>query len=256
MDIRQYTELVKLIESSGFNPWAIAVMILLSGLIAYFCAFLSASQSEKGKMSAINENFEKLKKQLGENTKLTKRIETQFSERLWINQQVWLRKQEIYEDIFTQLDRISRHAKLEVSHYWTASHYNEGPDIQYGMSDAEANEIYKEWKKDQEAYNEHVNSEAFKNGKKESTELHKKSLKHLIEITFIKSVFLSSETQNAIESLVTAADRSYYDEDSWYDYVTTLDSTCQQVIGTVRKACSIELSINQPSETVNPTVTN
>lgn len=77
--------------------------------------FLKGYLPEKGKLLAITDNFDKLKDQLKQNTYAVEKIKTSLNEQSWVNQQVWLKKQEAYESILLNMMNLKKTIEYRLS---------------------------------------------------------------------------------------------------------------------------------------------
>jgi hypothetical protein len=154
--------------------------------------FLKGYLPEKGKMLATTENFFELKDQLKQNTYAVEEIKTSLNEQSWVNQQVWLKKQEAYESILLNMMNLNKaiEYRLKKNQSWLDSNITG-----FISTSGNQDEDYAEFEKDREnAWKEH----AKKFGDKPKIEQEKikekmciESLEKTIDMIYVKSIYLN-----------------------------------------------------------------
>ncbi|ENL6919661.1 hypothetical protein AB5R29_002924 [Enterobacter hormaechei] len=213
------------------------IIILLIGLII---SYIKALSNERAKMNAINANFNILKEQLIENTKATKSIESSISQRQWVNQQAWLKKQVCYEEIFTSLlDYVSYvhylHGKFEYERFVT-----EGPDV-YIDQYTQPEEI-EEWERLKNELEREKTSD--KTREKESNLLLKHSLaeKKLADSLFIYSIFLDPEVKENLTMAIASVGLNI-DWETEEENISRRLKDVETAIENIRLVCRKELQL-------------
>ncbi|EFO1884555.1 hypothetical protein DUZ42_10935, partial [Escherichia coli] len=110
---KQFFELIKALQSSNFSTTEILGLSFAIIIAALIVNFIVSFITEKAKISATNANYEILRKQLALNTTTIKDIEKKITSELWISQQIWQKKYDMYEYIYTQLLSIKKWADNE-----------------------------------------------------------------------------------------------------------------------------------------------
>ncbi|MEZ9791977.1 hypothetical protein AB4283_07390, partial [Vibrio splendidus] len=69
-------------------------------------------------------DFDNLKDQLSQNTTVVESIKSQFLDKSWVSQQVWVKKQEAYEDILHNLSHIQKYVNHQSDDYQDYEYVN------------------------------------------------------------------------------------------------------------------------------------
>ncbi|WP_438403979.1 hypothetical protein, partial [Aeromonas veronii] len=112
---KQLFELIKALQSSNFSTTEIIVLVVFVVFATLAMSCLVSHINVKAKISATISNYETLKEQLSRNTRTIKDIEKKITSELWISQQVWQKKYDMYEFVYAQLLAIKKWADNEVS---------------------------------------------------------------------------------------------------------------------------------------------
>ncbi|HIB0859087.1 TPA: hypothetical protein ACWS1M_004415, partial [Escherichia coli] len=99
---KQLLDLIKALQSSNFSTAEIIWLSLAVVIAALAMSFLVSIITEWAKISATNSNFETLREQLSINTVTIKDIEKKITSEIWISQQIWQKKYDMYEFIYAQ----------------------------------------------------------------------------------------------------------------------------------------------------------
>ncbi|ENZ3561445.1 hypothetical protein ACGG3K_004333 [Enterobacter hormaechei] len=110
---KQLFELIKALQSSNFSTTEILGLSFAIIIAALIMSFIVSLITEKAKISATNANYEILRKQLALNTTTIKDIEKKITSELWVSQQIWQKKYDMYEYIYAQLLSIKKWADNE-----------------------------------------------------------------------------------------------------------------------------------------------
>ncbi|MBV9468462.1 MAG: hypothetical protein JO316_02970 [Abitibacteriaceae bacterium] len=109
MDTELTHNLAKLLSGGGWMFHILAFIFAFLGSIAggYFGAY----GNKRGELRAIQDDFEKVKSQLQETTRLTTAIQTEITKGVWVEQQRW----ELRRDLYTALLKNLSEAKYTLS---------------------------------------------------------------------------------------------------------------------------------------------
>jgi len=215
------------------------LMCLVSAASLYFTTFIK----EKGRNFATKSDFEQLKEQLIQNTEATKKIEAHFSEKVWINQQIWLKKQDCYEQIFVLLDKISNYVANEVAEYEHHCDIYRGPNVNPYMSDDEQAALEAQWERDMAEYEEKSKSPEEKLKREENQKTKLESFKHLMELTQVKAVFIDNKVRVEIDNLIRSL--SIYNDpcEDWDMHFMRMDADTNKALKNIRDICRLELNL-------------
>ena len=101
MEPAQLQELAKLIALEVSLPqWAAYLTLLVS---AVFGVYVIAYQKKRGESKALQADFEMLKIQLVENTKASEAVRQALAGRVWIQQQLWARREGHYLELLAAI---------------------------------------------------------------------------------------------------------------------------------------------------------
>ncbi|MEN4129581.1 hypothetical protein [Serratia marcescens] len=234
------SDLDKILQSSLTEViFYISVSILLV-LIGFLVSYIKAMMNERAKINAITENFNTLKDQLIENTKVTKSIEANITQKQWVNQQAWLKKHHCYEEIFTALlDYVSY-----ISYLQSRAEYEkfimEGQNVyvdQYSSPD----EI-EEWKSLKEEFEREKVSGEMKE-KEDSLYLkHSLAENKLTESLFIYSVFLDPQVhENISYAIASVSVKTDWETDE--ENYSRMHDDIKKAIDNIRLICRKELQL-------------
>lgn len=213
-------------------------------LVNCLCAVAISFLKEKGKNFATRTDFEKLTTQLIKNTEATKKIDAHFSERVWINQQVWSKKQECYESIFMHLEKITSYVRYEVSAYEEHTDMQRGPAIYYAnMSEEQEEKMYADWKKEVDAYEERVNSPEEKRKREKLQKENVASFLKLTELMQIKAVFIDEKVQIEIDNLQKSLSIKNDPSEDWDMHFMRMDHDTNKALENIRDICRLELNL-------------
>ena len=238
------------------------ILIDVATLVASFISpiLLGASVvfiNKKAKNLADRTEFKKLKKELTENTTIIEKVRSDFLEantkivenvrseflknntevvesvkselqvKGWVNQQVWLKKQEIYESIFNKLLRVKKYAThqsntfqealdLEREHEYYLSQGGEWSDSPSLKSDLE--------RKCKE-YKTRVNSQEHITESKTIREEKELAISSLMELASINSVYIDGDVESVLNKL-----KKYYTIDMTLAILTKLKIICMTYV--------------------------
>ncbi|MCE4937486.1 hypothetical protein [Aliivibrio fischeri] len=213
------------------------VVAFISGL----CVWLNAYSKQKGKSYANKEDFSDLKKQLSETTELVESVKSSLSEKSWINQQVWLKKQEAYEEIFLHLSHVKKFVNHQVLEYESYEYlHNYHPYVQMYSTHSEV--FQKQWDKDVEEYERRKKSneenKLYEKLEKNSNE----AISQIFDLITVKSIYLDSRVGEVINKLKYSISSPHEDEDE-NDYYNRIDKAIESTMDNLFKISKEELSI-------------
>ncbi|WP_394515008.1 hypothetical protein [Pantoea sp. SGAir0215] len=240
-----WMEFVSKLNSMNLSSSAYILIAFLSLITSIIGGYYGAYFKEKAKIDTITSNFDKLKTQLEENTQATKRIESSFNEKLWISQQVWQKKYEIYENIFRELSNI----KKWVDHEAENIDLHLEPQYLQGILDSGLNEIHekqllRDIKKAQIALKEKTNSSEFIKKREEYTNLLSKSIETLTDMLIIKSFILNDKVVKILESLPEKLDFEIEDWPGLEDYQDQIITATNGALREIKQCAIIELQLH------------
>jgi len=139
---KQLFEIIKALQSSNFSTTEIIFLVLAFVVVTLIISFTVSIITEKAKISATNSNYETLRAQLSLNTTTIKDIERKITSELWVSQQIWQKKYDMYEFLYAQLLAIKKWAdnefhiiELHLAPGWITSSYqpyfNEAQEKQF-----------------------------------------------------------------------------------------------------------------------------
>jgi len=218
--------------------WYVYLFVAIS---AGFGTWLTSYFKEKGKNFALKEDFEILKEQLGKNTVLVENIKTKLSEKSWITQQVWVKKQEAYEVIFELLFHVKRYVSHQQDEYqeWEyVNHYY--PEMAYETHD-DGSQI-RLWELEKEKYEEKVKDPDYKQEAEKLKTNYDNSISSLFQIVEVKSIYLDDKVEIVIKELKKELSKTEEYED-WDEHFFRVHRKTKQAIESIRNISKEELSL-------------
>lgn len=233
---KQLLELIKALQSSQLSIWEIIGVVIIAILFLVAMNYIISMVTEKAKNTIANANYEKLHNQLSQNTQTIKEIERKITSELWVSQQVWQKKYDLYEYIHAQLLNIKKWVDNEsylvelhmVPHYLASSYH--------GYLSDEDEKIF--WKEVQEAHDELNKTLDDKVVKEKNKELQQKlsnAMSSLTEIMITKSILLNSKVSLILITLIKdigidPSPQSYEDPDDYGSRIKhAIDSALLQI---------------------------
>lgn len=214
-------------EMSSFDSfWFLICFFISIGIFIWIKSFIST----KAKIDANNINFSKLTSQLEETTKLTKKIESEFSislkkiehnliQETWVSQQVWIKKQEIYENTFKILSNLNKYINYENTNLEDYIWFEHGIYQEFNTNGDIDEEYYNETMKQRDAYYREQKTEKAKLYKKSMIEIKKNSISSLLDILYLQSIFLSDDSRLTIENIINDINVEPTEHEEWENYV-------------------------------------
>lgn len=200
---KQLLELIKALQSSNFSTaeviW-LSLGIIVSSLIM---SFLVSIITEKAKISATNSNYETLRKQLSINTTTIKDIEKKITSELWVSQQVWQKKYDMYEFVYAQLLAIKKWADNEFNTIeiymmpgWIASSYHPY------FNEEQEKQFYKEIQDAKADVERAINDNDNQSKNKELQQKLSIAMTSLTEVLITKAIILKVGVTTILERLI------------------------------------------------------
>lgn len=217
---KQLFELIKALQSSNFSTTEIIILVVFVVFATLAMSFLVSHFNEKAKISATNSNYETLKDQLSINTRTIKEIEKKITSELWISQQVWQKKYDMYEFVYAQLLAIKKWAdnefyiiELHMMPQLIASNY------QPYFNEEQETAFYKDIQQAQEDLEKATNDKDIQDKNKELQKKLSIAMTSLTEILITKAILLNSNVTQTLEELIESIGL----EPSPFDYETPDD---------------------------------
>jgi len=235
-------DLINSLSSIQFNqslsPQTYFFIIICAAIGGWFASYFK----EKGKNYANKEDFDNLKDQLKQNTILIEGIKSKISEKEWISQQIWVKKQESYEAIFASLFHIKNyvwHQVVEYGEYQYINFYH--PYINQYDHD-EKGSLFELWQKEKDEYE--IKSKSPETNK-EAEKLkikYEESISKLFEIIEVKSVYLDEQVGSIAKKLKLELSTTH-DYEEWETHFERIETVTNDSIDKIRQVCKEELKI-------------
>lgn len=200
---KQLLDLIKALQSSNFSTAEIIWLSLAVVIAALAMSFLVSIITEQAKISATNSNFETLREQLSINTVTIKDIEKKITSEIWISQQIWQKKYDMYEFIYAQLLAIKKWAdnefhiiELHMIPGWIASSY------QPYFNEEQEKQFYQEIQQAQADIENSMNDKDVQTKNKELQQKLSIAMISLTEILITKAILLNTDVTIKLEELV------------------------------------------------------
>ena len=215
---------------------------LLVILAAGFGSWFSSYFKEKGRNLATKEDFNEITRQLEKNTEIIEDVKNRFSEKGWITQQVWLKKQEAYQSIFSLLLNVRKYVSHQVSEFEEWEYINQyHPYIQNGQFDSDGS-LEELWKKDKSEYEEKSKSPECRKEAEKLKVKYESSIAKLFDLLDIHAIYLDDKVEKEISKL--RRELSTTDEDEEYDcHFNRISKATREAIDSIRLISKTELKI-------------
>ena len=239
----QTQEFITLLGQVQFKQSLSWPTYLLIALFSGGAGFLASYLKEKGKNYANKEDFDLLKKQLVKNTELIEKVKATVTEKTWINQQVWVKKQEAYESIFESLLNVNKYVMRQVEDYeeWEyIDKYHPYYSSHYNKQHEEA--LRKQLEEDKKEYEKRVNSAESKETAKELKKKYDTSIEDILDIVEVKAIYLDSRVKAVIEKLKEELTTTH-DEEDWDCHFNRLSKETREAINKIKNMSKDELNI-------------
>ncbi|HEN3480897.1 TPA: hypothetical protein U5D84_002590 [Yersinia enterocolitica] len=244
MTIADYKALLEIIKSTDSSIWVALLLFLLIPTFSVLLIFVKGYSVKYSEIQAITNNFITLKKQLVENTEIVKSIESRFTHKLWINQQVWLKKQEIYEDIFLCLyhikNYISENVKTIDKAYYFSSFRDPGFPEDY-LTKSALKQMEDAWKEEKAIYDKRPDIEEEIENFNILKINHLKSLKIVLEKMQVKSIFIDKDVFKELSIILNRLNQEK--EESSLEYYEYIEEDTDRAIDRIKGICAKELQL-------------
>lgn len=243
---KQLFELIKALQSSNFSTTEIIWLSIAVVVAALIMSFLVSIVTEKAKISATNSNYETLREQLSINTTTIKDIEKKITSELWVSQQVWQKKYDMYEFIYTQLLAIKKWAdnefhiiELHMTPGWIASSH------QPSFNEEQEKQFYKEIQQAQADIDKAMNDKDIQSKNKELQQKLGISMTSLTEVLITKSIILNSDVTVILGRLIESIgfDPSPLDYEEPDDYGYRIKLAIDTALKEIRSTAIFDLEI-------------
>lgn len=243
---KQLFELIKALQSSNFSTMEVMGLCFAAAFAALIMSYIVSLITEKAKISATNANYEILREQLSLNTKTIKDIESKITSELWISQQVWQKKYEMYEYIYAQLLSIKKWAdnefeiiEIHMLPTYMASNY-------HGYFTKEQEDQF--WSEVQQAHDDRekaLNDEEFKLKNKELQQKLGVAFTALTEMMITKAILLNKNVTVILNELIEniGIDPSPLDYEEPDDYGYRVKGAIDTALEKIRDSALSDLEI-------------
>ena len=234
---KQLLELIKALQSSNFTTAEIIWLSLAVVIAALAMSFLVSIVTERAKISATNSNYETLREQLSINTVTIKDIEKKITSELWISQQIWQKKYDMYEFIYAQLLAIKKWAdnefhiiELHMIPGWIASSH------QPYFNEEQEKQFYQEIQQAQAEIENTMNDKDVQSKNKELQQKLSIAMTSLTEILITKTILLNANVTIKLEELIKniGFDPSPLDYEEPDDYGQRIRSAIDKALKEIR----------------------
>jgi len=168
-------------------------------------------------------------------------IKTKLSEKSWITQQVWVKKQEAYEVIFELLFHVKRYVSHQQDEYqeWEyTKHYH--PEMAYETHD-DGTQI-RIWDLEKEQYQEKVKDPKYKEEAEKLKTNYDDSISSLFQIVEVKSIYLDKNVEVVVKELKEELSKTNQHED-WDEHFFRVHRKTKQAIEKIRIISKEELNM-------------
>lgn len=227
----------RLLESN-YETWPTYIAYFLASLVG---AFVGGYLSQKAKNKANSEDFDGIKNQLKETTKAVQEIESSFSEKGWITQQVWLRKQSAYESILNYLLDIKKYVGHQVEEFHEWNYIYNRYHYQEFVNDAVDGDGSL-WENEKSKYEKMKASPETKEAAELLKKNYDKALADLFDHIEVKAIYLSKKVSLKIEELKRSLNTAS-PEESWDDHFYRIESDTNEAITSIRMISIEDLKI-------------
>jgi len=222
------------------NEWFIFFTLLIFVVIAATIAWAGAYFSTKGQNKAIRSDFNEAIKNIEKSTKIVEDIKNQFSEKFWVNQQIWETKRASYDELINSLHQAKDFLDLQIDY---DSEYFEAHVVMKHTTDFEQGEenmnSYNSYVDDirQEFSNKYESKKALKKRKVMGAEVKRKliAIKKTIEK---RSIYLHSDISR-INKPLNKAIKNMFEKNIYQgegeDFGSFLDRHISRAIKTQKK---------------------
>jgi len=245
---KQLFELIKTLQSSNLSATQIFLLCLLAVTIALIINFLISIFSERAKSIVANANYQKLHEQLSNNTNTIKNIEKKISSELWISQQMWQKRYDMYESIYAQLFNIKKWVDNEsqIADIYMMPHYITNSFNNY-LTEEQEIELEEELRQAKSEIDRLTNDQEIKEKRKELQRKLSNAMTFLAEIMITKSILLNQEVTVVLGSLIKdiGSNPSPFDYEDPEDYGSRMTIAIDKALQAIKDIALMDLEIKK-----------
>lgn len=245
---KQLFELIKTLQSSNLSATQIFLLCLLAVTIALIINFLISIFSERAKSIVANANYQKLHEQLSNNTNTIKNIEKKISSELWISQQMWQKRYDMYESIYAQLFNIKKWVDNEsqIADIYMMPHYITNSFNNY-LTEEQEIELEEELRQAKSEIDRLTNNQEIKEKRKELQRKLSNAMTFLAEIMITKSILLNQEVTVVLGSLIKdiGSNPSPFDYEDPEDYGSRMTIAIDKALQAIKDIALMDLEIKK-----------
>ena len=239
-DLNSIVSLLSKVQFKAELDWGSYILVLaMAGLGAFLVPYLK----KKGERVATKEDFDGILAELKSNTEAIEQVKTKFSEQTWINQQVWVKKQEAYTSIFSLLLNVKKYVTHQVSQFEEWQDLNcYHSYFSYNYPKHLEEELKEEWEQAKKAYEEKIESPE---NRKEAQELklnYEKSISKLFDLIDLHSIYLNNGVEDQIKELKNQLSTTD-DHEDWDMHFERISEATSNAINKIREISREELKI-------------
>ncbi|MEW8375798.1 MAG: hypothetical protein AB2722_17960 [Candidatus Thiodiazotropha sp.] len=241
--MNEINDFIKLLSNIQFKAElglaSYIIIIVMTGVGSYLGSYLK----KKGERVATKEDFDGVLSELQTNTEAIENIKTKFSEQNWINQQVWLKKQEAYSSIFALLLNVQKYVSHQVNEFseWEdIHHYHPYCTFMYSSEDEER--LKKEWEQDKKTYQKKISSPEYAKEAQLLKLSYEKSISKLFDLIDLHSIYLSNKVEKEIDELKKQLSTTL-EEEEWDLHFERIAKATSSTIKSIREISRKELKI-------------
>jgi len=238
-DIEQLSSLLNKVQ---FKSELDIVSYIIVLVMAACGTFLVAYLKQRGKRYATKEEFDELLEELRKNTEAVEEIKTKFSEKFWINQQIWVKKQEAYNSIFALLLNIRKYVSHQVSEFEEWSGINECHPYFQNMHPELDEKLKIKWESDKKEYEEKSKRPEHKKEAEALKINYEKSISKLFDLIEIHAIYLSDKIEPEIKELKKQLSTTH-DYEEWDFHFDRISKSTSTAIDKIRDISKKELKI-------------
>ncbi|OAJ93148.1 hypothetical protein [Vibrio bivalvicida] len=185
---------------------------------------------------------------LKNNTEIVESVKSELQVKGWVNQQVWLKKQEIYESIFSNLLLVKKYTSHQFDSFQEALYVEREHEYFMCQSDGEWVDspiLKQDLERKRKEYNERINSQESIKESKKIRQDKEKAISSLMELLSINSVYIDGDIESVLDKLQTVLHRRYDASDfsDVEDYMYDVSNAIDNAINEVKVMCKKELKI-------------
>lgn len=242
-DIEEVVKLLSKIQfKSELDASSYFLILIFTAIAAGIGAYLAPYLKKKGERAATKADYKSILHELKSNTEAVEEIRTKFSEQNWINQQVWLKKQEAYSSIFSLLFNVRKYVSHQVNEFQEWEDLQCHPYYQIAHIPQLEEQMRKEWERDKLAYKEKMESPEYKEEAQKLKLSYEKSISKLLDLIDLYSIYLSGKVEDEIYELKKQLSTTHDDEE-WDMHFERISNATSVAIQKIREISKEELRI-------------